>query len=133
MVAFSSSFATFLLSMVVLTIGELIFAPSSIAFVAKVAPETMRGRYMGVYGMTMGVSFGLGPIVGGMINDNLSPVLIWPIMASFALASAVAFLLIGRIATDDRRLAGAPAVPGRAAIGGNPDSLESQDAQGYEN
>jgi MFS family permease len=129
MVAVSSSFATFLLSMVVLTIGELIFAPSSIAFVAKVAPETMRGRYMGVYGMTMGVSFGLGPIVGGMINDNLSPVLIWPIMASVALASAVAFLLIGRIATDERRFAGAPAVPGGAAVGGNPDSLESQDTQ----
>ncbi|NIO00004.1 MAG: MFS transporter [Anaerolineae bacterium] len=133
MVAFSSSFATFLLSMVVLTIGELIFAPSSIAFVAKVAPETMRGRYMGVYGMSWGVSFGLGPIVGGMINDNLSPVLIWPIMASVALVSAVAFLLIGRIVTDESPLAGAPAAPRRADIGVNPDSLESQDAQEYEN
>jgi hypothetical protein len=64
-----------------------------------------------------------------MINDNLSPVLIWPIMASVALASAVAFLLIGRIATGERRFAGAPAVPGGAAVGGNPDSLESQDTQ----
>jgi MFS family permease len=132
MVAVSSSFATFLLSMVVLTIGELIFAPSSIAFVAKVAPETMRGRYMGVYGMTLGLSFGLGPIVGGMINDNLSPVLIWPIMASVALVSAVAFLLIGRIATDERRLAAAPGIPGCADIGGNPDSHECPDALGYE-
>ncbi len=132
MVSLSSSFATFLLSMVVLTIGELIFAPASIAFVAKVAPETMRGRYMGVYGMTMGLSFGLGPIVGGMINDNLSPILIWPIMAGVGLASAVAFLLIGRITTDEARLAGASAVPGGAAIGGNPDSVETQDAWGYE-
>ncbi len=128
MVSLSSSFATFLLSMVVLTIGELIFAPASIAFVARVAPETMRGRYMGVYGMTIGLSFGLGPIVGGMINDNLSPILIWPIMASVALASAVAFLLIGRIATAETGLAGAPVVPGPAVIGGNPDSVETQDA-----
>jgi MFS family permease len=126
MVALANSFATFLSSMVVLTIGELIFAPTSIAFVAKVAPETMRGRYMAVFGMTLGLSFGLGPIVGGVINDNLSPVLIWPIMAGLGLASAVAFLLIGRMVVGERRLAATRAGAARIATGTNPDCLKGE-------
>jgi MFS family permease len=95
-VAFSSTFSMFLLSMIIVTIGELIFAPSSTAFVAEVAPETMRGRYMGVYGMSFGLSFGLAPAVGGIINDSLSPVLVWYSMAGVALLSAASFLLLGR-------------------------------------
>ncbi len=95
-VAVSSTFSMFLLSMIVVTIGELIFAPSSTAFVADVAPETMRGRYMGVYGMSFGLSFGLAPAVGGMINDSFSPILVWYSMAGVALLTAVLFLLIGK-------------------------------------
>lgn len=125
-VAFSSSFGTFLLSMVIVTIGELIFAPASTAFVANVAPEDMRGRYMGVYGMTWGLSFGLGPVAGGMINDRLSPILIWPVMAAIGLVSAVAFLLIGKMAGGKKRFAITPAGPASATPGGNPDSHRAE-------
>ena len=121
-VAFSSSFGTFLLSMVIVTIGELIFAPASTAFVANVAPQDMRGRYMGVYGMTWGLSFGLGPVVGGMINDRLSPVLIWPVMAAVGLLSAAAFLPIGRMPTHKKGIGATPAAPVPATLGGNPDT-----------
>jgi MFS family permease len=101
-VGVSSTFSMFLLSMIVVTIGELIFAPSSTAFVADVAPETMRGRYMGVYGMSFGLSFGLAPAVGGIINDTFSPVLVWYSMAGVALLTAAFFLLIGRQTGTDR-------------------------------
>lgn len=121
-VAFSSSFGTFLLSMVIVTIGELIFAPASTAFVANVAPQDMRGRYMGVYGMTWGLSFGLGPVVGGMINDRLSPVLIWPVMAAVGLLSAAAFLPIGRMPTHKKGIGATPAAPVPATLGENPDT-----------
>jgi len=102
-VAVSSTFSMFLVSMIVVTVGELIFAPSSTAFVANVAPETMRGRYMGVYGMSFGLSFGLAPAVGGMINDSLSPVLVWYSMAGVALLTAVSFLLIEMQTRTERR------------------------------
>jgi MFS family permease len=94
-VAFSTTFSMFLFSMIIVTIGELIFAPSSVAFVADLAPETMRGRYMGVFGMSFGLTFGVAPAVGGLINDHIGPVFIWRIMAVVALLSAVAFLTIG--------------------------------------
>jgi MFS family permease len=101
-VAISSAFTMFLLSMIIVTIGELIFAPSSTAFAADVAPEAMRGRYMGVYGMSYGLTFGLAPAVGGIINDSLGPVAVWYSMTGVALLSAVSFLLIGRLINGER-------------------------------
>jgi MFS family permease len=115
-VAISSTFPMFLLSMIVVTIGELIFAPSSTAFVADVAPETMRGRYMGVYGMSFGLSYGLAPAVGGMINDSLSPLLVWYSMAGVALLTAVSFLLIGK-KVGTATLPVEPVASGVAAVG----------------
>jgi MFS family permease len=95
-VAFSSTFPMFLMSVVIVTIGELIFFPACITFVADLAPESMRGRYMGVFGMSLGASFGMAPVLGGYINDNVGPVFIWRIMAFVALLSALSFPAIAR-------------------------------------
>lgn len=126
LVAFSSNFTLFLLSMVIVTIGELIFAPSSTAFVAKVAPDAMRGRYMGVYGMTLGLAFGLGPVVGGAINDNLAPAYVWYIMGAVGLASAVAFLLVGRRAAHEQERVAAAASAADAGMAASPQALAGE-------
>jgi len=93
-VALGSSFPGFLLSMMVLTIGEMIIVPTSIAFVADLAPVTMRGRYMGIYGLTWGVGFGLGPVLGGALSDNLGSHYIWYGGLVLGLVSMAAFLII---------------------------------------
>jgi MFS family permease len=89
--------------MIIMTIGELIWAPTSIAFVAKVAPIDMRGRYMGVYGMVIGVSWGVGPILSGYFYDNISPVSIWHLSLAQATLGTVAFVLIGRMVRAARQ------------------------------
>ena len=73
-VALGAGFWAFWLSMVVLTFGELLIAPTGTAYAANAAPPDMRGRYMGLYGLTWGVAFGIGPVLGGWLNDNVSPV-----------------------------------------------------------
>jgi len=93
-VALGRSFPTFLLSMVILTIGEMIIVPISVAFVADLAPMTMRGRYMGIYGLTWGVGFGLGPVLGGALSDNLGSRYIWYGGLVMGLLSVAAFLVI---------------------------------------
>jgi len=98
-VALGSSFPAFLLSMVILTIGEMIIVPTSVAFVADLAPVTMRGRYMGMYGLTWGVGFGLGPVLGGYVSDNLAPRYIWYEAFILGLLSTLAFQLIGMLGT----------------------------------
>jgi len=92
-VALGSSFWDFWISMVVMTIGELIMVPTSSTFVANLAPANMRGRYMSIYGLTWSVAHGLGPVLGGFLNDNISPRAIWYGGGVIAAASALLFFL----------------------------------------
>lgn len=101
--ALSSNFWLFLLAMIILTIGELIWAPTSIAFVAKVAPIDMRGRYMGVYGVVSGMAWGIGPITSGYLYDNFAPVSVWYLALLLGMVCALAFGFIGKMASLARQ------------------------------
>lgn len=96
--ALSNNVWLFLFSMIILTIGELIWAPTSISFVARIAPIDMRGRYMGVYGMIGGMAWGIGPIASGYVYDNVAPVSVWYLNLVLATVGTVAFLALGRLA-----------------------------------
>ena len=50
--------------MVVFTLGEMLSMPMASAYVADLAPPSMRGRYMGVYGLTWTVALVVGPALG---------------------------------------------------------------------
>jgi MFS family permease len=89
--AWGRGFWGFWLSMVVFTIGEMILMPTSSTYAANQAPETMRGRYMSIYGLTWGLASGIGPIYGGFLNDNISPVAIWYGAGLVGMISAVVF------------------------------------------
>jgi len=95
-VAWGWNFPTFLVSMVLLTIGEMITLPTSTALTANLAPPAMLGRYMSVYGLTWGIGFEIGPAVGGFLNDNLTPVAIWHGGLAIGLAATFGFVLLGR-------------------------------------
>ncbi|MFQ6000319.1 MAG: MDR family MFS transporter [Anaerolineae bacterium] len=96
-VAFFHTYFLFLLSMIIYTVGELITAPTATAFVADVAPVTMRGTYMAVYSICFGFGFGLGPMVGGVLHDTLGPAYIWHGAFLTGLISTAAFLLLNRV------------------------------------
>jgi len=95
-VAWGWNFPTFLTSMVILTIGEMIMIPTSTALTANLAPPDMRGRYMSVYGLTWGIGFGVGPVIGGLLNDRLAPVAIWYGGLIMGLVAALGFALLTR-------------------------------------
>jgi MFS family permease len=95
-VALGGGFWGFWLSMVILTIGELLIAPTGTAVAANLAPPDMRGRYMGLYGITWGVAFGIGPVIAGYLNDNVAPRAIWIFALAAGLAAAAGFLLLRR-------------------------------------
>lgn len=96
-VAWGQSFAAFLSSMVVLTIGEMALVPTATTLTANLSPPDMRGRYMGLYGLTWGLGFGIGPMLGGMLNDHLAPVAIWYGGLAIGLTAALGFLLLARL------------------------------------
>jgi MFS family permease len=72
-----SSYALFMLAMVIITIGEMFVAPVGQALVANLAPEDMRGRYMAVYGFSWTIPVALGPWAAGLIMDKYDPNWVW--------------------------------------------------------
>ncbi len=96
-VAWGWGFSTFLISMVILTIGEMIMIPTSTALTANMAPVDMRGRYMGLYSLTWGIGFGIGPVIGGILNDNLAPAAIWYAGMAFGLVGALGFTVLAKM------------------------------------
>lgn len=95
-VALGSQFTHFAASMVVMTVGELILMPTAMTMVAAISPVDMRGRYMSMYSLTMGAAKGIGPVVGGILNDQISPASIWYGAMTMGLLSAGVFMLLLR-------------------------------------
>lgn len=91
-VAFFDSYALFIVSMVIITLGELVSVPTASAFVADAAPPDMRGRYMAAFGLTWGLSFGIGPIAGGTLGDLFGPAAIWFGALAAGLAATLVYL-----------------------------------------
>jgi MFS family permease len=114
--ALSHSLWPFALAMVIVTIGELIWAPTSISFVARIAPIDMRGRYMGVYGMVGGIAFGIGPIASGYVYDNVMPVAVWYLIVGLAAVCTVAFIVVGKLPALSRGARPAPLGPDEEMI-----------------
>lgn len=56
-----------LLTVAIWTFGEMIAAPVGYAYVADVAPEHLRGRYQGLYGVFWGTGSVTGPAVGAWL------------------------------------------------------------------
>ncbi len=95
-VALGRSFPAFVLSMAILTAGELLLVPTATALAANLAPAEMRGRYMGLFGMTWGIGFGIAPVIGGLLSDRLVPVAPWYGGLLLGLIAAAGFLLLAR-------------------------------------
>jgi MFS family permease len=90
-IAFGSGFWGFWLSMIIMTFGELILIPTATTFTANLAPIDMRGRYMSIYNLTWGLAAGVGPLLGGFLNDAIGPRAIWLGGGLVGLLSVVAF------------------------------------------
>jgi MFS family permease len=95
-VALMSSFWGFWLSMVVFSLGELIVVPTGTAFVANRAPKEARGRYMNIYWATWGLARATAPLVGGLLNDHISPHAVWYGGFLIGVAATGGLFLLGR-------------------------------------
>jgi len=97
LLAFGASLPMLVLSIVVLTIGEMIAMPIASSYVANLAPDDMRGRYMGVLGFSFNTAVGVGPMVGLWIFGN-SPELLWVLCGVAGLMAASLILVRARVA-----------------------------------
>jgi MFS family permease len=92
-----TTYILFALNIVIITIGEMMVVPTSQALATNFAPESMRGRYMAVFGLSWAIPSTIGPGAAGYILDNYNPDLLWyiggvlcglSVLAYYALHSA---------------------------------------------
>ncbi len=82
------------LTVLIWTLGEIVGAPVSSAYVANIAPTHLRGRYQGTWGMTWGLAFILSPVLGTRLF-SWNPAAFWMICAALGTIAA-ALVLVGR-------------------------------------
>jgi MFS family permease len=107
-VALMTSFWGFWLSMVVLTFGELTLVPIASKYVADLAPADLRGRYMSIHWLGWGLARTLAPIIGGFLNDNITPQAIWIGGLLIGLTSTIGLVLLSRAPASKTTLIAEP-------------------------
>lgn len=74
--ALAHSLAALWLAMTIFTVGEMISMPMTSAYVARLAPERMRGRYMGTLALAWNGAAIVGPLIGFRLFA-IDPLLVW--------------------------------------------------------
>jgi MFS family permease len=74
-------------TVVVWTLGEIVFAPVASAWVADIAPERLRGRYQGAWSLTWGLALIVAPI--GTAVYEREPAALWLLCGALGVVGAV--------------------------------------------
>ena len=89
---FTNLYAVFIIAMIILTIGEMIWSPIGQALVARFAPEDMRGRYMALFGFAWIIPSAIGPMAAGIVMDNYNPNWVWYACGILSATAALGFI-----------------------------------------
>jgi MFS family permease len=99
-VALFKSYELLFVSVAVWTLGEMILTPVSTTFVADLADEAERGRYMGVFGLAWAMGYAIGPMLGGIFLDfrgGRYAIDLWYTCFVVAALAALGYLILGRL------------------------------------
>ncbi|OGO15719.1 MAG: hypothetical protein A2Z14_13055 [Chloroflexi bacterium RBG_16_48_8] len=91
---FVSSYPLFLIAMLIITFGEMIIIPVGQSLAARLAPESMRGRYMAFYGLSWAIPSMVGSLAAGLIMDNYNPRWVWYACGIFSALAILGFLFL---------------------------------------
>lgn len=91
MIGFVRGVPLFLLSIVIITIGEMITVPTNRVIGVNFAPVEMRGRYMAIYDLGWTIPAMVGPAAAGLIIDHYNPDLLWYVGGILCSVSALGF------------------------------------------
>ncbi|MCX5796627.1 MAG: MFS transporter [Elusimicrobia bacterium] len=96
---FATGFALMAAAMTVVTLGEVTVSPALQTLAANLAPEKLKGRYLGFQGLALQSGAACGPLLGGLGLQVLSPrwsPAPWLIIAALAALAAFGFKRFGK-------------------------------------
>jgi MFS family permease len=80
-------------TMIIITLGEMIVVPVSNTLTVLLAPDDERGTYLGIFGLVSSFGWFGSTFIGGLLCDTYdNGWMIWGILASLGLLTAVAML-----------------------------------------
>jgi predicted MFS family arabinose efflux permease len=85
----SSAIPLVALMITVFVIGEMLWVPTSQSVVASLAPEDVRGAYMGAFSSTGAAGFALAPFFGLQVRDAFGDDAMWGMFAAFSVVAAI--------------------------------------------
>jgi len=94
MYGFVSTYALFIVAILLITAGEMIVVPVGQALAARFSPEEMRGRYMAFYALTWMIPSAVGPAAAGLIMDNYDPNWVWYAAGIISAIAAAGFCVL---------------------------------------
>jgi MFS family permease len=82
-----------LLSMAIITAGEITFAPTASAVVGEMTSGNWRARYMAFFGLSETLGWALGPLIGGVLLDRFpsQPLVVWGGISILAFVALIGF------------------------------------------
>ncbi|MEJ6831072.1 MAG: MFS transporter [Akkermansiaceae bacterium] len=100
LLAIEATLPMLIIAITVLTIGEMIALPVNSSYVAELAPENLRGRYMGIMGLSWNTAVGMGPLIGLWVFAR-SPEALWILCGIVGLLSAWIILINPKKSAED--------------------------------
>jgi len=96
---FAGSSVYLMVSIMVITLGEIIIQPAVYTLVSTMAHPKWIGRYMGMLGMMRGIGYAVGPWIGARLFAQMTDktVALWSVLASFSLLAIIGFVIIDYI------------------------------------
>jgi MFS family permease len=87
LVSVSTALPLLILMLLLFVLGEMLWVPPSQGMIARLAPDEMRGAYLGASSAMWPVAFALGPLIGLQVRSAFGDTAMW-----------VAIVLIGGLA-----------------------------------
>ena len=92
--AFAGPLWSLVFLITVMSVGETLLSPIASAEVSDLAPEAVRGRYMGVWTVVWNGGAALGPAFGGWAMDNIGSRQAFVVLLVVGMIGAALFLLL---------------------------------------
>jgi len=92
--AWAGFMPAYMIGTVLYTLGEILFAPASVSFVADLAPLELRGRYQGAFALAFTAAFATAPAAGGYVVTAAGASWLWIACLVGGAVVALGFLLM---------------------------------------
>ena len=104
----SGSFPTLVAAMVLVTAGEVVFAPALSDMAAHLGDPRHLGRAFGLFGLMQQLGLSVGPLVGGLLYDHLrtTPLLMWGALSAGMSVLGIGYFVFARVYLGKRDASG---------------------------